>query len=338
MIVNSIKDNPEIRTYQYNAYLEAILYNHHDYKEWLYSNYIQVVYLPEEQCNVSLDYEAPTIYGGCSLIEYQDFAIKDNKSLFLESINDNLQKGKYIYLFLDEYYVPERSSFGKYHFVHDILIYGVDKQSKTYLVIGYNSEFEFVKSQIDFEACYQGFVNNEDHIYIKAVALKRDTFTMKEEVLKIMLEDYLYGRNSKEHLDLYIDMSTYCPPFFDCRKQLSSSFGVKVYDQYIKDIIECAEQNLEIDYRISYLLYEHHKLMRNRVLYLQDKGVIKKDLKLVQTADDIIRRTKQLVNISLKSLYVKEKKVLCERLIEILVFLEKIDCKFISDIIHLWNH
>ncbi len=126
--------------------------------------------------------------------------------------------------------------------------------------------------------------------------------------------------------------------FFDCRKQLSSSFGVKVYDQYIKDVIECSKQNLEIDYRISYLLYEHHQLMRNRVLYLQDKGVIKKDLKLVQTADDIVRRTKQLVNISLKSLYVKEKKVLCERLIEILVILEKIDCKFISDIIHLWNH
>lgn len=338
MIVNSIHDNPEIRTYHYNAYLEAILYNHHDYKEWLYSNYIQVVYLPEEQCNVTLDYEAPTIYGGCCLIEYQDFAIKDNKSLFFESINDNLQKGKYIYLFLDEFYVPERSSFGKSHFVHDILIYGMDKQSKKYLVIGYNSELVFVKSQIGFEACYQGFLNNEDRIYVKAITLKKDKYSIKGEVLKIMFEDYLHGRNSKQHLDLYIDMTSYCPPFFDCRNQLSSSFGVNVYDQFIKGIIECVEQNIEIDYRISYLLFEHHQLMRNRVLYLQDRGVMKKDLQLVEIGNDIVRRTKQLMHLSFKSLYAKEKKVLYKRLIEMLETLKNIDCKLVSNIIHLWNY
>lgn len=37
---------------------------------------------------------------------------------------------------------------------------------------------------------------------------------------------------------------------------------------------------------------------------------MKKDLQLVETGNDIVRRTKQLMHLSFKSLHAKEKKVL----------------------------
>ena len=332
MHINMLNEATPIKPYLYNGYLEAILFQHKDYKEWLYSNYIQLVYYNEYDRSIYLDYEVPTIYGGCPLLRYSKVEIKE-KNEFFYYIKELIKDGKYIYIFLDEYYVPTRLAYHKEHYIHDQLIYGIDEEKEIFIIIGYDENHNFVTSEISFEECYQGYMQTDDNWYLAFLTMTDEEYKMDINKIKIMFEDYLYSRNSKEHWEQYMDLSDYRSEFYDTRNNVDSSYGIGIYEALTKGIYHCMEEDIEIDYRIAYLICEHHSLMKDRILYYIDKKILPNDKDLISAIDDLIDMTKQMMHACFKSIYAKDRMSIYKRLITNIQSIKEKDQMIVSTIL-----
>ena len=121
----NINEKPMIRTYHYNAFAESILSGHAYYDAWIANNYIQIVtYKDKKGINDGLlDYFCGTIFGSVPLLsnEYVDKSEIITSEEKMEYLKEWLDQGRYLYTFVDEYYIFDTYNYRKNHYVHDIL-------------------------------------------------------------------------------------------------------------------------------------------------------------------------------------------------------------------------
>lgn len=333
--MNIIEEKLQIRTYHYRAYLETVLHQHNNYLEWLYSNYIQLVFFKNPIDTISLDYFAPSILGACPLLYFDVIENPDEKDDLHYNLQKTLLNGYYVYLFVDEYYVPNRKSYNIKHFVHDVLIYGFDEKQEKYYLLGYDENLHYNKSEIDFSELKKAYNNNDgiNRMFISGV--KQKEYRIDKKNIIIFLEDYLYSLDSRKHKEIYLDMknSAYDNNFYKDRKGKDAVFGIAVYNEIINYLEYCMQHNCKNDHRITYLLYEHKKLMKNRVIYYMNNNIIEKDNNIIELATNATELAKVIMYLSIKSIYKHNKKNTYQNVINKLIELRDNDKMLIKKII-----
>lgn len=306
-----IEDQPAIRTYQYNAYVESILASHKDYENWIASNYIQVAFYENNisSRSSSMDYFSGSVFGSIPLLEYEDFRRKieivDNEAQVHEVLQNALNSKQYIYTFLDEYYVPDRISTGKVHQEHDVLIYGYDLDKRVYYIIGYNRDAQYLTHVIGFEQFYQGFCNDNSCVFF--LKIKETGYEFNLNKFKEMLLDYRYGRDSREYIDRYFDLCTYNEPYFDTKFDGDICFGIKSY-QCLLDRMRIQGESL--DYRILYLIAEHKKNMLSKVNYLVAHNYLSNAIEVIEIYQNMIKQSETNIYLLLKYYISKNEEIL----------------------------
>lgn len=114
--------------------------NGNDYKEWMLSNYIQL------NCHDDIYRDRDVFfafYGDIGIyspyLKVQKLSWSYVRMLGMDLIplfKKSIELGCYLYFKLDEFYVPNRRTFGKSHYIHDNLILGYDEEC--FIVLGYN--------------------------------------------------------------------------------------------------------------------------------------------------------------------------------------------------------
>lgn len=146
-----------------------------NYNEWIIENYVNIQFLYPgwpfflNQFNRSLVYSYDVFR--CDVIPTQ---IKINN--ILEIIEDHLLNYKmYAYIMMDEYYLSCKASFGKMHFYHDSLIYGVDTKKRKFhaLTSGEKEIIEKVDYEYyDVEQAFNGYIAAEQYNTISIIFFK----------------------------------------------------------------------------------------------------------------------------------------------------------------------
>lgn len=173
----------------------------------------------------------------------------------LKQIDDN----RYIYIKLDDYYLPNKSSYMKYQYFHINLIYGYDLTRQEFLSIGYDNKNIYTKISIPFlelEQSYEPTMTNEIECF-KPDYTKVFNFTIDNLVLE--LKDFLYSENTivtKKDAD-YHGIS-----------KADFSYGKDVFTVYKNYVKHVFEKDTELDIRTPQVLIEYCAIMQERIKFL----------------------------------------------------------------------
>ncbi|WP_407384150.1 hypothetical protein [Ruminococcus sp.] len=298
--VNELKwKKPSIMTYVYESYMLGIMEAYgDDYKEWMLSNYIQL------NChdNIYKDrdvflafYGDVGIYSPYLKVQKLSWSFVrtlgvDLKSLFKKSIDI----GCYLYFKLDEYYVPNRRTFGKSHYIHDNLILGYDEEG--FIVFGYNCKGICEKNTINYNQlilALESIITDidkeqwEDRMYI--LQYQKADYHLNIDLIKESLYDYIHSINRKDKLKRFSNPLS------------NTVYGLATYDkviEYLNYLVDGDDSfnegaliggNAHIDNRIFRIIMEHKNLMLKRIEYLSKK---------MDNLEDIIEEYKKIRKIA----------------------------------------
>lgn len=301
-------EKPEISCYLHHTHLLIPIMQHQSYYDWLYSNFIQLKLnksilfkqIPGQHLlnfwNFDLSYG---IVHYCPILNYQII-----NSGILKELNNNidsvlkifLEKGNYINLYLDDFYISSRRHYQKEHFVHDHLIYGFDMDG--FYTYGYDNKQQICSSLISYSAICEAFTNN-DYYPVNLFSPKSENIYSLDLInIANLLRDYLDGHDTSEKIRI-------------CKTPGSNAvYGIKIYE-YLFQYYEYVEKSKQsVDLRIISVLTDHKKCMYNRVRYLCDKGVIQTDNLLLEELNNIDKQMKYSRNLQMKYNISKETSVL----------------------------
>ncbi len=330
MICNELQIvEPPVLSYLHHAYPLTAAQAHKDFFSWFYSNYIQL----EFDLNISrLNFFTHVIFGNNIYCPIVDYKVIDLEFLSLSRINiidfivDSINMGYYVTTYLDEYYIPERISYYKFHYKHDVMIFGYDLSKSVFKIIGFNDKQQYSASYVSFSEFENSYTNcidkKNDVILFKAKDELSYEPSFSFDIVNVinLLEDYYFSRDTSERLRI----------FNNPKKDFI--YGMSIYNElikYFKAIIENDKKDMDIIQ--LHLLWEHKKCMVSRIKYLISNNFIKKNAIL----DEYIcleNTVLSLRNIFIKFFIVKDKKYI-EKIITGLGKLQSTEEQLISSLI-----
>ena len=298
---------------------------HKNHKDWKANNYIQIMaYEDFFNGTAVIEYLAGTVFGGSELLDYEDFS--DDKEHIVESLEnmnqffeESFQQNASVYTFVDEYYVPSTSSYQKEHFEHDILICG--KQEEGYEYLGYDSIGNYSKNLLPEELLYKAVQIDNKCVKVIKCNTKSYQFDLKKFI--VMLEEYLYAKDSRNNLDLYLYNEAYNECFYRPKFKRPLVFGTDVYI-LLKNMVDIVlSNNLDYDKRIIHLLKEHKESMMAKIIYLTDHNYLDNGTYFQNKYSEIVKEAKSIEYIGLSYAFSKDKEKLRKVLEKLLALKEK---------------
>ena len=261
----------KMTTYLHRSLPMCIILANDNYKGWYYSNFVQIMSNTFDDGEIELNYITPrdgyfdvaeVICLGYPMLYYDG----DFTSYIIQMIN----RGYYMVVHIDEFYIPDKGAYEEYHLVHASLVYGYNMDKREIYGIGFDDDMTFREITFDFDAFNEAYESGKRNY-------KEDAFWCEWSAVQLIkprspqvpfrfdirrfnneLEDYMTSR--KDDYKLYS---------FDFPMD-SFTCGVKVYDTVIDKLYKLKEGIVNIDYRAIHLIAEHKKGMLERFEYISD--------------------------------------------------------------------
>ncbi|MGC5542971.1 hypothetical protein ACPYPE_20105 [Streptomyces griseus] len=164
--------------------------------------------------------------------------------------------GYYVYLNLDDYFIPSRPGHQVRHGSHDLLICGADDDRSLFTSFGYTKDDVMRRSDLTFEEFGQGYrsldalPNDCPQVYLYRPRPDAE-YPFNFRLVRRSFEDYLDGANVSEQFDMF-------------REPWDRSYGIDCYPPLQRYLTDYAEGNTEGDIRYLHILWEHKRLMTLR--------------------------------------------------------------------------
>lgn len=254
-----------------NIYIQ-IYYGKNQYEEWKYMNYIQLFYDESDVNTVYLDYfmfprkgfDASYQYL-CHFLDTEYINVTkcfDYYENVHHYIKDSIEQDYYVNISLDEYYVSGRFAYKKVSYHHFNLFYGYNDDLQEYYILGYNDKGKLAISAIPYHIL-QSEMYGENIVRYK-YSVNNCEIKFDINYVKQAIREYVYG----------IDSSL---KFSNVLANREGCYGLNIFDKL--RLTERGRDLIIYDKRISFVLYEHCKLMKERLLFLNDRGFIPEDRK-----------------------------------------------------------
>lgn len=251
---------PAITSQHFYAIPIAIIGSEPRLKPWIYNEFIQI-YSCRNKEDEHVDIR---LYNkNCDQFRYEPLydAIISPKKLVsrrnvIETYKSFLDNNQYIYDFVDKFYIS--SSGFKDHYIHDLLVYGYNNEKQVFYVYSY-----YGSKLKEYEIPYAEYIKAYDSEYQETRLHHTTLYRKKDDEFRIDIKkignyilDYIEGINTYNRESLH-EVCLYKP-----------KFGINVYDD-IKYMLEYErDRNAKIDIPGIYCVYDHKRLMRERVWYL----------------------------------------------------------------------
>jgi len=310
---------PVVRGFMFYAFPLAILANHPECESWILSNYIQTYFDDTDDSPVPFAFYVHD-FAASPWLRVQDFQ-RETLSAFsqdpLHFILQALDNSSYVYLYVDEYFIPDRRYFQEKHFCHEILINGFDLHRRVMFITGYCRDSQFKTSEVsfdDFEKSYHGagemiqngtFDNQDlgpDALWlfnnIKLYTFRESGhYEFNLKLVRETLKDYLYSRNTSERYSMVDEPWTrrWGLDWYPCLKR------------YYQRLIE---GEVHSDWRHLHTLWEHKVCMVRRMEYMEKRGIIDPGVSLKKEIYELEYKVNQLRLLMIKYTLNKQQRLL----------------------------
>lgn len=294
--------DPPITTYQRLAFPLSIAMTVPGADKWFYSNYIQMLCANRKhyeqrhpgEYTLHLDFYAPTL-DRLDPLEYVTIDAHEQFFLFFDFrfIRAIIDHGYYIYTDADMYYFPGTPYYNRLHFNHDLLINGYDDDGNIHFYA--YGDFKLQQKVMTFEEFRAGyFSENCDNIHYRTRAILyrpiKKEFSIDLSQIKWYMRDYLEGVETfaREHSTVF-------------HPDTLSAVGINIYDEFLQlcDDLRDADE-IRIRRHDTFCLYEHKKVMADRIRFLVDQGAAHADTELIARFGELEKTAQQILMLSLK--------------------------------------
>ena len=197
---------------------------------------------------------------------------------------ENICQGYYISATVNEYYIPNRQSFEKREFYHDILIYGYDLNKNIFYTAGYDKTAHFSTMSCNIDIVLNSILDCLEH---KIEKPHFHFFKPKGIETTFNLE------KARTSLINYIN----CKP--NKYKVYDGCYGFDAYNNLTKIINESVEKNSIIRKATFHMLWEHKKLMIERLKFMKKLNIDFND-SIIQQYHSVVSSSKTVENLYIK--------------------------------------
>ncbi|RAN76592.1 hypothetical protein [Bacillus sp. SRB_331] len=289
--------NTEINVtcFQFEAFPLTIISNYKESFPWIHSNYIQLAFHKDF-------IEAPVPFKfylfDYSLVPWLKVQKLDREvySLFNEDIVDFIKKAidleYYVYLNVDEYFIPHRAAYKNYNKSHDILVFGYNENDLEFSLLGYNEKQLFSKTKVPYDLFRKGFQNlsniKNDCNQIYLYRFERNTkYNFRLSVVIDSLKEYLFSKNSAGKFNALAEPENLV-------------FGIECYNYLVEYLDYERERTSFIDLRYLQKLLEHKLCMLERIEYLEQEGYVEKEHGCSIKYNDVVKKSKSIKLLTMK--------------------------------------
>ncbi len=201
------------------------------------------------------------------VFEIDHSCIQHQHGSYVNLIKSILSSGLYLWLPLDEYYVPGRPAYKKYHFVHANLAYAYDAEEKQIGVLGYNTVINsnFVSFEDVEKACCSEHVKYE--CYNDLVIFRKNARCYPEPInIKFIIRALEEYKNGDDTGFSYGNVEGYHP-------LKNPIYGLNIYKTILEN--NALMEDFICDRIPAYILSEHKSIMLKRIEYFCDNGILK---------------------------------------------------------------
>lgn len=270
---------PKLNTFNVYAALFSIIAKDESYLPWYYSNFIS---LGINTCDDTLyftDHFTFFEYGdGLSSCPWLEVYKPPHKTIYYEyifRIKDTLigylNQNKYVWLYLDQFYIPQSNSYQKIHKEHSILVYGYDDEANIFYIADNLDNGKFIKTMISYQQLIEAWESDIcEHFrrLFRVINFKEGEYKLNTTHLKNQIEGYLSSNIINN--GVYWDQNPIDGPHAYAQNIKYWIFGHEVYS-YMRQLIKQVKETKDtknLDIRIPHLLWEHKKCMVERINYL----------------------------------------------------------------------
>ncbi len=275
-VVLDINKKPPVKTYNHHAFGTGIITSIEQGKNWMYNNYIQLSFYPKDG-PLTFDFYMDYIYNQ-PVFDMEYFSEETSKMLKWNPVKlfvNALDRDRYVECCVDEYFIPEREAYMRYHFRHNILIYGYDDCKKEFYTIGYDDTGKYCEHIVAFKQMVKA-----KPIYIHLLKLRKEL-------------DYELDVNYIEHQIKQYNDEIPIEPVGSYPKD-GRYVGVNAVNALCDYICDCVSNEEAIDIRPISVLMEHRRLMLERYqtigLKIDNKQVIQEIKKQVEECEKLRNR------------------------------------------------
>ncbi len=279
---------PYITSFPSHANLISILSTNEACLPWLYNYYIQLEISRSMDPELKLDFAVGSATGhlkNCPFISFhgvsRDF-IKTKWNSIPDFFIDCIDQNYYIYLLVDVYDIPCYEAYRQWHFPHDIMVYGYDREKESFHVADFfkYNKYEYTTASFsEIEAGYRGFDSMGQGDWLEgAVLLSADNktksgycrYTFDAGLAVDLIKDYLASRNSyyrNRYIQWRLDNSQW-------------AFGLEIYKK-LKEYVELVILNEGMEFEFAFyvrsfhVLYDHKAAILKLMGYLEERGCLK---------------------------------------------------------------
>lgn len=268
---------PPIQSYLFHTFRLGIIWDRVECLPWFYSNYIQLLCqeTPSDgQNQFHFDF-FPMYYNHVDVPWLYGPHFFDKDTVFNCNIDINqliiqyIDRDYYLYAVVDEFFIPNRSSYQTRHYYHDNLVYGYDTERKMFNIAGFDDRFLRVsESEVDFMEYHNAFMSKES----LSPWRKRVTCFKKSDPYQYDLDLKLISEFLNEYL-LSIDSSHRLRMVHNPENNIT--YGMKVYEclrRYLELVLmDQIGGNIVLPVNI---FCEHKACMLLRLKYMEENGYL----------------------------------------------------------------
>ncbi|KAF6614391.1 hypothetical protein J2W97_004233 [Paenibacillus jamilae] len=304
---------PDIGCYPIHANMTSILSNHPSYKNWLFTNYMQLRLDLYQASDSSIAEEYYMEFYQPLMREYHpllNIHSLSRKIIHITDINildfliKSVQCGNYIYALIDRQFISEYNM--KESSMHDLFIYGYDLDKKVFYIADYFSSpfptYKHCKATFDeIEKAFKEKINYSDDLWddifgIQIISLNKwKKYEFNLEYFMQSLNDYINSTNTARKFELIEGIPAKMPEL-QLHGSLDPKFGMSIYDR-LCDLADFNPQFL----RAMHILYEHKVCMTKRVAFFGEIGLLDGDL-YMNYFIEIEKRAETLRNYIIKQI------------------------------------
>ena len=286
----AVELNPPIKGF--TVFSLSILATNEAYLPWFYSQHIQL-YFAKTQIQKGipkLDFYRPPNNRllPAPLLETRwldRYLISIVNEDIVQFVIKYIDKDYYIQLYLNEFYMPDRSNYKNKKNIHETLIHGYDLYDETFNIVGYNKRGQYVSSKLKFSDFKEAYMKI-DHLDFKEAYMKINY--SPNHMAKIGLLKYENNRHYEfdlylvsEQLRDYIESNNTSKKFRMLDAPEDGIYGMETY-RYLTHCL--LKQKNNCDFRLLHILWEHKKCMLNRLRYMESKRYLGRKMRLSHTS------------------------------------------------------
>ncbi len=249
---------------------------------WIHENYILVegIDYKNEQMLIYTDgYSISNLHYNNSLIKFDSIPVH---FLYVDNLCKNIMEAiddhAYVYIYLDEYYILNSIGGGRRHYLHEIMVYGYDREREIIYAVTLDATGHYNAIEESFKNVQIAFLSES---LKNMVGEAGDLYYEWEEKNRFILidgkqynEPYVFDvKNFKSKIVRYLSGEHTSEELYFAKVSSEYRFmGSKYYDLLISKIKnDTGYQLLDTGYQLFNLinhLYEHKKNMVDKLEYL----------------------------------------------------------------------